>query len=251
MKCKFIILGLTAILSIYSTSCDGGNSNDQVDSSSASTAQSLSPDELRDGDNILYNSNAGSSTVLSALDLDSSGITVVNASVYTYSKVGERLFTIQRSGVSTPEQTLEDALISNLTGTDIEAPLGNQLRRLLARPEADFTAAELEQIVRILNPFGTNLAVGSDNTLLAYTGGIHTHLVTSTNESRNLGSMGGTYILQTPSFEIDFRRPNNSELIDYRFFTSDNWVPFITTNFRQDEVIEEGTWTLELSNSTF
>jgi len=125
------------------------------------------------------------------------------------------------------------------------------LRALLQRPEPNFTDEEIAEITGIVAAAGGNVRVSEDDPqqIIFPTSSQYRAVITSTIGDRNLGAIGGTYLLEGPSQNVIFRGPSDEELALFRFLSSEVQIPAVdTSSSNSEEVFERGTFVLELEN---
>ena len=134
---------------------------------------------------------------------------------------------------------------------DNPGAIGVQLRAILLKEEIeDFTAFDLSEIARILNPLGADLSIDPEDPLQlnAPDTQVYSHLVTSTNAELQGGAMGGNYLLDENGLRVSFRRPTVAEITSARFLTLQHWIPVITNDSYLIENLEQGAFTFEFNN---
>jgi hypothetical protein len=253
---KFNHIYLAALLPVGSLlfcSCDGGSDGEEdltVEERDLLRAESLSSQEISQGDEIRWTPSPESGQQATVVTFGPAGDTALGTTTYDYTKAGEFIFNVVERPTTDPQQSLDRALLNTLSGqTGTESPLDSRLRELLHRDTDNFTTDELDEIASILNPSGANLSLSSSGGLIRTTSSTFFNEVTSTRGDQRRGSMGGRYFVESDVLDVDFREPTSSERAILRFFDGDNLIPFINeTSFRTAERTEEGTWSLRLVN---
>jgi len=239
MKIKTTIISLFAASSAFLTSCDTSSPLDNLDD----IAPALSVPAL--GDQITFTSEDGVEA-LGFLPLEGQISTFGDIS-YLYEVAGENLFNL------TVLSFIDESQISNalLLTLGPPAPLNSALRALLQRPEPNFTDEEIAQITGIIAAAGGNVRVSEDDPqqIIFPTSSQYRAVITSTIGDRNLGAIGGTYLLEGPSQNVIFRGPSDEELALFRFLSPEVQIPAVDTSSSNSvEVFERGTFVLELEN---
>lgn len=253
MKLSFKALGFVLLsgASFYISSCDSEEQSSATDplTSPNAVTQSLTPEEVR-GDGTL-----GSSDTLRYVTEDPSPVistvfplagvrTEFVGETFVYNKTGNHSFTLtlERNAGSRVE-----AATQTLLGNPTE--LGSEFRRRLLNPNQEFSREDLEFFVTAYRPLGAPIQVDpSSGSFFFETGTTHTHLVTSTNEDRQNGSMGGRYVVDASGIVMTFRPVTLGEVEAFRL-TTNHVIPVIGSESIFFEKIEEGTFTLDLTNN--
>lgn len=164
---------------------------------------------------------------------------------YEYVKTGASLFNL----VSTSDSAEN---LSRSLGVTLGAPspLGTRLRELLLRATANFTAAEIVEILNILNSSGASLFVDANNPLQILSNDRITirHRITSNNRDLLAGTARGPYRVDVRALQVGFRAPTRQELSDFRLLTVDHKIPFITSTASTEENINSGIWVMSIAN---
>ncbi|MFC4992942.1 hypothetical protein [Rubritalea tangerina] len=250
MKFKHLFFALATLSSAVLVSCDGSSSEEpNVASKDAERAESLLAEEFSQDDNIRFITSDNTPAQPSLLVMDGNGEATVGLSTYIYSKNGKYGFSIIRRAGASPQATLTQALDNTLTDNGTNAQLGSRLRLLLRRDNPVFSAEELSEIAGILNPSGTQFRLSSDgSTLIATVDESRSCIVTSNFGDQVRGAMAGVYSVQINGFTVTYRAPDAGELARYRFLTADTWIPQISGVSVPAQVIEQGTFNIELVN---
>lgn len=239
---------VTAFLPLVS--CDGSNDGEEdltLEERDSLTADSLSSTEIYSGDRLQWQPNDATEPKYDIVTFSAGGTASQTNNFFSYSKTGEKLFVVERTSSYTAQQRLSISLSNTLLGTSTNAQLGSRLRELIHRDDPDFTEDELKEIISILNPSGATLSLLDDGTLVTSENDTYTHLVTSSREERNNGTMGGTYYIESDAINVVFRNPTQEEMNAIRFLGADDWIPDIGIQFYSDERVESGNWELELT----
>lgn len=250
MKLKHICFSLFAMsLLLNLTSCDGSGQDGTTNADTDNLVAESLP-ELVVGDTINYTTSDNTAPTLGNVTFNANSRATVGKQIYDYAKTGQYTFTIARGSTEDVTTIFNTALDNTLSDNGTNSQLGSRFRDILHRDAAIFTPDELREISAILAPSGTSTSVTADGILVARLNDQYTQLVTSTKLQQFQGTMAGTYYLDSNIVDIGFRKPSNSEITNYRFISSRDWIPFVTGKTSLFQKIARGTWTLELQNST-
>jgi hypothetical protein len=243
---KIHLLGFAIVSSLSLVSCDSATPVSELDSSTNLGGIADSETTLIIGDEFAYTSVTTASPVISLLTM----FTTTNAEafgtpVYSYLKTGDKKFELLAD--YNAQDNLDDALEVSLKDP---SPQGTRLRELLLRTDAIFSAAEIQEIIDLLNPSGADLSVKADDPtqFVAASRRQIFHEVTSTNRDLLAGVQSGVYKILENSFEITFRNATSDDLAKYRLLSALTKIPVVTTTIFAPTAIEEGRWVLSFTN---
>lgn len=242
---KSITLAASLFMAFSLTSCDSNTplletitvSDDDISSALDST---------QTGDFITFSSNTGAQNVDSLSFTNSIANLGGSGVFYQYSRITDRSFTLELNANIDNEQRLNN-IVANLLGSN--SALATEFRSIIGnRSSPDFTDDEITRLIAILNPSGAALIGDSVDELFTFDQNLYTHIVTSTNRDRFLGTLGGVYTLDTTARKIEFRLPTAVELNNSRLLPANSQIPFVSDISIFLDNIEQGTWILELNN---
>ncbi|MFT5634299.1 MAG: hypothetical protein ACI9SQ_002031 [Rubritalea sp.] len=241
---KTTLLLLITCTSVLITSCDSTTPlNTGVDELALATVLKTPAD----GDTIIFsNTDAKPDPFLAEIELTGLVTATPNIS-YTYRQVSLQVFTLDVSLQNDLAANL-NVPINNLLGEP--TTLISRFRELLFRDEVDFTEAELQEIVDLMNPSGASLLINPDDPteIMATTDRRYSFEVRSNQGDKILGSMGGVYFAEENSIVVGFRSPTVTELNTFRFLTIKHKIPFLTGQRNNIQVTERGNFVIDLIN---